>query len=333
MVPGARDGGRWSRSTPTGMLATMPYESARPRLVVSLGDNAFGRAGVHDRSTLVDDAARHLAPLTDDWDLVITHGNGPQLGERADEALHAGRRVPALDLLDAELAGVLGYQLETAITRAAPQGDVATLLTRVVVDPDDPAFGRPDRPIGPVLAEDEASRLAIERGWFVRPNGSGWRRLVPSPEPVGILEQRALEVLVAAGVTVVCAGGGGIPVIVDDTGVRGVSAVVDKDLAAAMVADALHADALVLLTDVPAVFDAWGTGHAKPIRSFGSVAARAGVWDRRTMAPKIEACCRFVQHTGRWAAIGSIHDAEGIVDARAGTRITDGDAAITYWDE
>jgi carbamate kinase len=315
------------------MLAPMPFEPARPRLVVSLGDSAFGLAGAHDPSLLVDDAAHHVAPLADAWDLVITHGHGPQLGDLSDDALHAGRRVPALDLLDAELEGLLGYQLETAITRAVPQGDVATLLTRVVVRPDDPAFGHPDRPVGPVLDRDDATRLAVERGWFVRPNGAGWRRLVAAPEPVGILEQRALEVLVAAGVTVVCAGGGGIPVVIDESGVHGVSAVVDKDLAAAMVADVLQADGLLLLTDVPAVLEGFGTPAPRAIRTMSTAAARAGVWETRTIGPKIEACCRFVQHTRRWAAIGALGDAARIVDGEVGTRIVDGDAAITYWDE
>lgn len=308
------------------------FEAARPRLVVSLGDNAFGTSANGERAARVRVAAQRLAPLLDRWDLVVTHGNGPLVGGMSAQAVASGRRVPRLDLLEAEAEGVLGYQLEAALTDALPHADVATLVTQMVVDRDDDAFGRPDRAIGPPLAEEEARRLAIERGWFVRADADGWHRLVPAPEPRRVREQRALEVLVAAGVTVVCAGGGGIPVVVDDDGVHGVDAVIDKDLAAVVVADAIGADGLVLLTDVAGVYDAIDTPGRRCLRTLSTEAARLGVWPARTIGPKIEAGVRFVAHRRRWAAIGCLDDALAVVEGRSGTRIVDGDAPTTFWE-
>jgi len=182
------------------------------------------------------------------------------------------------------------------------------------------------------MTEDEARRLAVERGWFVGPGPDGWHRLVASPEPVRVLEQRALEVLVAAGVTVVCAGGGGIPVVIDDDGVRGVNALIDKDLAAAVVAGTVRAQALTLLTDVDALYESYGTPEARPIRSLGAEQARQGVWARDTIGPKVEACARFVQQHGGWAAIGALAQAEAVVAGRAGTRVVAGSAPVVYWE-
>ncbi len=308
------------------------FEAARPRLVVSLGDNAFGPSANGARAARVRLAAQRLAPLMDRWDLVVTHGNGPLVGALSAQAMASGQRLPRLDVLEAEAEGVLGYQLEAALTDALPHADVATLVTQMVVDPDDDAFGRPDHAVGPALPEEEARRLAIERGWFVRADADGWHRLVPAPEPKRVREQRALEVLVAAGVTVVCAGGGGIPVVVDDDGIHGVNAVIDKDLAAVVVADAIGADGLVLLTDVAGVYDAYGTPGRRCLRTLSTEAARLGVWPARTIGPKIEAGVRFVAHRRRWAAIGALDDALAVVEGRAGTRIVDGDAPTTYWE-
>lgn len=307
-------------------------EPARPRLVVSLGDSAFGPATGGSRTARVRAAAERLAPLLDRWDVVVTHGNGPQLGALEAQALAAGGRLPRLDVLGAEADGVLGYQLEVALAEVAPHADVATLVTQMVVDADDDAFRHPDRPIGPALDEADASRLAIERGWFVGAGPDGWHRLVPAPEPVRLREQRALEVLVAAGVTVVCAGGGGIPVVVDDDGVRGVSAVVDKDLAAAVVADAVGAEGLLLLTDVDGVYESFGAPAARRLRRLSARAARDQVWAARTIGPKIEACVRVVAHRDRWAAIGALDDALAVAEGRAGTRVVDGSGATTYWE-
>lgn len=308
------------------------FEPARPRLVVSLGNGAFGPPVNGTRAAMVRAAAHRLAPLIERWDLVITHGNGPQVGALSAQAVAAGLRVPRLDALEAEADGLLGYQLETALTDAVPHADIATLVTQMVVDADDDAFRHPDRPIGPPMPEQEARRLAIERGWFVRAGSDGWHRIVAAPEPRRLREQRALEVLVAAGVTVVCAGGGGIPVVIDDEGIRGVSAVIDKDLAAAVVADAIGAEGLVLLTDVDGAFESFGTPEQRQLRSIGAVEARQHVWATYTIGPKIEAAVRFVAHRGRWAAIGALDDALAVVEGRAGTRIVDGDGPTTYWE-
>lgn len=306
-------------------------EPARPRLVVSLGNNAFGPSANGARRAQVLAAARSLAPLADDWDLVVTHGNSPQVTALSASSLAAGHRLAHLDVLEAEAGGVLGYQLESALDAALPQGDVATLITAMEVAAEDPAFGRPDHAVGPVMDEVEARALAVERGWFVGPSGGGWRRLVPSPEPLRLLERRALEVLVAAGVTVVCAGGGGIPVVVDDEGVHGVHGVIDKDLAAGVVADAVHAEGLVLLTDADGLYEGFGTAAARRIRTIGADTAGQGVWARETMAPKVEACRRFVRERERWAAIGSLRDAVAVVAGEAGTRVEPGDRPTTYW--
>jgi carbamate kinase len=307
-------------------------EPARPRLVVCLGDNAFASTPSRAGAARVGEVARRLAPLIDRWDLVVTHGNGPQIGALGAQALAAGAPVPRLEVLGAEADGVLGYQLEAALVDAAPQADVATLITQMVVDADDDAFRHPDRPVGPTLDEDDARRLAVQRGWFVRSSDDGWHRVLPAPEPRRLREQRALEVLVAAGVTVVCAGGGGIPVVVGDDGVRGVNALIDKDLAASVVADAVGAAGLVLLTDVDGVYEGFGTGHARRVRALGLGAARAAAWPPLTIGPKLEAAARFVAHRSRWAAIGSLDEAVAVVDGDAGTRVVDGDDPITYWE-
>jgi carbamate kinase len=297
------------------------------RVVVALGGNALIRRGERaeaatQRANIVR-AVRAVAAVARRHEVVVTHGNGPQVGLLALQA-EAYRDVAPypLDVLGAESEGMIGYLLEQELMNALPGRPVATLLTQVSVDAADPAFGQPSKPIGPVYDEPEAKRLAAERGWAVAPDGGGVRRVVASPEPRAILELATIRLLIAAGVLVVCAGGGGIPVTISPDGaIHGVEAVVDKDRAAALLAEQLDADALLLLTDVPRVVAGWGTAAAVELESATPAQLRDLPFAAGSMGPKVEAASRFVERTGGRAAIGALDDAEAILAGRAGTRI------------
>ena len=260
---------------------------------------------------------------------MITHGNGPQIGMLALEST----RDPALtrpfpfDALGAQTQGMIGYWLAQAFSEELPDKKVACLICQTVVDPDDPAFSDPVKFIGPVYSETEARRAAASRGWIVQRDGSSWRRVVPSPEPRELVELPLIQLLHHAGAVVVCAGGGGIPVTRDAHGLRGVEAVVDKDLTAALLAVKLNADALLLLTDVEAVMTGFGTPEARPIRRVTTTELRALRLPAGSMAPKAEAACRFVVATGRLAAIGSLERAPDLVAGVAGTTVVPADEA------
>jgi carbamate kinase len=297
------------------------------RIVVALGGNALLRrgepaeAGVQRRNIAVAVAA--IADLARDHEVIITHGNGPQVGLLALQGDAYGAVAPyPLDVLGAETEGMIGYLLDQELVNALGDRPVATLLTQVIVGCDDPAFDRPTKPIGPVYARATAERLATERGWTIAPDGEHHRRVVASPEPRAIVELPTLRLLVEAGVLVVCVGGGGIPVTVDRDGrLRGVEAVIDKDLAAALLARGLGADALLLLTDVPAVQTGWGTPEARELCDVSARELRAMTFAEGSMGPKVEAACRFAEATGHLAGIGALSDARAILEARRGTRI------------
>ncbi len=297
------------------------------RIVAALGGNALLRRGqpleAQVQRANVDQAVRAIVKLAAEHDLVVTHGNGPQVGLLALQAASYETVAPyPLDVLGAESEGMIGYLLEQALTNALPGQAVATLLTQVIVDPLDPAFERPTKPIGPVYTEAEAKRLAAERGWRVAPDGRSYRRVVPSPEPQAIVEIEAIRLLVEAGVLVVCVGGGGIPVVAGEHGaLRGVEAVIDKDLSAALLAAQLEADFLLMLTDVAAVERAFGTPQAEPIRRASPGELRALEFAAGSMGPKVEAACRFVEATSGRAAIGALPDAAAIVRGEAGTLV------------
>ena len=298
------------------------------RIVVALGGNALLERGESPDSDIqeahVASAVTALAPLLRAHDVVLTHGNGPQVGVLAVESA----RDPALsrpypfDVLGAQTQGMIGYWLVQALSRAAPGRQVACLVCRTLVNAGDPAFGNPAKFVGPVYDEVTAKRLAAERGWEVRPDGSAWRRVVPSPEPVRLVELETIRLLTARGVIVVCAGGGGVPVVADGGGLRGVEAVIDKDLAAALLAQAVGADALLVLTDVPAVYEDYGTPRARPIRRATAAGLRARPFPAGSMGPKVEAACRFVAAAGGVAGIGTLADAEAVLAGTAGTLIT-----------
>lgn len=297
------------------------------RVVIALGGNALLRRGepaepeVQRRN--VARAAAAVAQVARDHQVVLTHGNGPQVGLLALQAEACRDTAPfPLDVLDAESEGMIGYLIEQELRNHLPGRQVATLLTQIQVDAADAAFGHPTKPIGPLYGEAEARRLAQARGWTVALDGAGWRRVVPSPEPQRILEIDTLRLLVEAGALVVCAGGGGIPVVVTAAGqIRGMEAVIDKDLAAALLARELNADALLLLTDVEAVFDGWGTPAARPIRVATPRELRQRRFAPGSMAPKVEAACRFVEAGGQFAAIGRLEDARAVLAGTAGTRV------------
>ena len=295
------------------------------RIVCALGGNALLRRGepaeavVQQRNVAV--AVQAVAELARAHNVVATHGNGPQVGLLALQGeAYGGVRPYPLDVLGAESEGMIGYLLEQGLRNELPGREIATLLTQVVVDPADPAFALPSKPIGPVYSELEARRLARERGWAVAPDGSAWRRVVPSPEPRDILELGAIRVLVEAGVLVVCTGGGGIPVVLGSDGsLRGVEAVIDKDLSAALLARLLRADFLLMLTDVAAVERGWGTPSAQPIERATPAELRALEFALGSMSPKVEAACRFVEATGGTAGIGALGEATTVVRGEAGT--------------
>jgi carbamate kinase len=291
------------------------------RIVVALGGNALLQRGeaptdeVQGRNVAA--AVASIAELAADHDLVVTHGNGPQVGLLALQAPDV-----SLDLLDAETEGQIGYLLEQGLGNALPDKPVATLLTQVAVDPDDPAFERPTKPIGPWYSAEEAALVASDRGWTVARDGARFRRVVASPEPLAIIEIQAIRLLVEHGVLVVCVGGGGIPVVADDHGaLHGVEAVVDKDLAAALLASLLDADYLLMLTDVAGVELDWPAPGAMPIRLASAEELRGLDFPAGSMGPKVEAACRFVETTGGRAGIGALADAPAIVRGEAGTTI------------
>jgi carbamate kinase len=293
------------------------------RVVVALGGNALLRRGerpdVHVQRANVRRAARSIAAIAHEHTIVVTHGNGPQVGLLALQSETDPTVAPfPLDVLGAESEGLIGYLIEQELSGLLPGRDVATLLTQVEVDPRDAAFGAPTKPIGPVYDDVTARRMSRERGYAIAPDGAGFRRVVASPEPRAIRELRAIEILLGAGVLVVCTGGGGIPVVtMPDGGVRGVEAVIDKDLASALLAHALGADALLLLTDVPAVLEAWPGGA--PIRDARPAELRAMRFAPGSMGPKVEAACRFVEGGGALAAIGALDDAAELLRGARGT--------------
>ncbi len=295
-------------------------DEAAVRLVVALGGNALQRRGEPldaDRQRRnVARAAEVLATMAKDHDIVVTHGNGPQIGLLALQAA-ACAQVPMypLDVLGAESEGLIGYMIEQELSARLPDREVATLLTQIEVNADDPAFERPTKPIGPVYERAVAERMAAASGWSIDADGDGWRRVVPSPEPRRILELNTIRLLVAANVIVVCSGGGGIPVVRrNGSGLQGVEAVIDKDLSAALLADAL-----LLLTDVAAVFRDWSTARRQPIRSASPAQLREIAFPAGTMGPKVEAACRFVECTGCWAAIGALDDGLAVARKESGT--------------
>ncbi|MEQ9334887.1 carbamate kinase [Thalassobaculum sp.] len=299
-------------------------------IVVALGGNALLKRGepmtAERQRANVGRAAVALAGLIEAGHrIVVTHGNGPQVGLLALQSAAGpadGAAYP-LDILGAESEGMIGYLIEQELENRLPAGSLlATLLTQVRVDPADPAFNHPTKPIGPVYDEATARRIAAERHWTIAADGDKWRRVVASPTPLEILEIKVIAMLVERGVVVICGGGGGIPVVLrDDGSVAGVEAVIDKDRASDLLAQQLGADMLLMLTDVDAVYLDFGGPNARRIARAGVGALAADWFASGSMRPKIEAATTFVSATGRPAAIGRLEDAAAILLGDAGTMI------------
>jgi carbamate kinase len=311
----------------------------RPLAVVALGGNALLRRGepleAAAQARAAREAAEVLASVSETHRLVVTHGNGPQVGLLAlmAEAYEDVAPYP-LDVLDAETEGQIGYVVELELDNAIDHQDTVAVITRVEVDEADPAFAEPTKFIGLVYDEADARRLAAERGWTVRPDGDRWRRVVPSPEPRRIVQLAAIRRLVEGGFLVVCAGGGGVPVVPDgDGGHRGVEAVIDKDLCSSLLATGLGADLLVLATDVAAVFDAFGSPDQRAIAGATPAALRALDLPGGSMGPKVEAVCRFAERTGGRGAIGALAQIPELLAGTAGTQVRTDGPDLTHHEE
>jgi carbamate kinase len=305
------------------------------RIVVALGGNALLQRGqpmtADQQRANVRVAAEQLAPIAEGNELVVSHGNGPQVGLLAlQAAAYTDVEAYPLDVLGAQTEGMIGYMIEQELGNILPiERPFASLLTMVEVDPSDPAFANPTKFIGPVYERDEAERLAADKGWSIRQDGAKWRRVVPSPLPTRIFEIRPIRWLLERGCVVVCTGGGGIPVMYEP-GTRtlvGAEVVIDKDRASALLAEQLDADLFVMATDVDAVYTGWGTPEQAAIGVTTPSAVAALELPAGSMGPKVEAAAAFVRATGKRAAIGTLAELGAIADWTRGTRI-EPDAAL-----
>ena len=296
------------------------------RLVIALGGNALLRRGqpmtAQNQRANIRAAAERIAAVAEGNQIVVAHGNGPQVGLLALQAA-AYVDVPAypLDVLGAQTEAMIGYVIEQELGNLLPEEQpLATILTMVEVDRDDPAFSHPTKPIGPVYPRDHAVVLAADAGWSIAPDGNGFRRVVASPRPTRIFEIRPIRQLLDQGTIVVCAGGGGIPTVFGDDGdLHGVEAVVDKDATSAMLAEELDADLLVIATDVDGVYLDWGTPQQRRIeRTTPDGLADLGLAEG-SMGPKVDAAAAFVRATGKRAVIGSLDELGALVGGTAGT--------------
>lgn len=307
------------------------------RIVVALGGNALLRRGepmtADNQRANIRIATEQIAKIHPGNELVIAHGNGPQVGLLSLQAAAYTQVSPyPLDVLGAETEGMIGYIIEQELGNLLDfEVPFATLLTQVEVDAKDPAFQNPTKPIGPVYSKAEAEKLAAEKGWAIAPDGDKYRRVVASPRPKRIFEIRPIKWLLEKHAIVICAGGGGIPTMYGEDGkLRGIEAVIDKDLCSSLLAAQLEADLLVIATDVNAAFidfgkptqKAIGQAHPDDMEKLGFAAG--------SMGPKVQAACEFARQTGKTAVIGSLSDIEAIVQGSAGTRISTAKPGITY---
>ncbi len=298
------------------------------RIVVALGGNALLKRG-EEMSTAaqranVRIAAQSLARVASDCDLVISHGNGPQVGWLALQAMNSPGGGVSLDLLGAETEGMIGYVIEQELGNLLPsERPFASLLTMVEVDPHDPAFDRPTKFIGPIYSEDESGAMARDRGWTFRKDGHFYRRVVASPKPQRIFEIRPIRWLLEKNTVVICLGGGGIPTMYDDEHkLVGVEAVIDKDLASELLAREIEADVLVMATDVDAAYLDWGTPEQRAIGRIHPDDLDLSAFPAGSMGPKVEAAKAFASHAGGRAAIGSLEQLAELVEGTAGTQVT-----------
>ena len=299
------------------------------RVVVALGGNALLRRGqaltAENQRENVRVAAQAMAPIAEEHELVISHGNGPQVGLLALQgAAYKPDEAYPLDVLGAQTEGMIGYMIEQEMGNLLPfEVPFATMLTMIEVDPADPAFENPTKFIGPVYEEADARRFAEEKNWAIKPDGDKWRRVVASPLPKRIFEIRPIKWLLEQKTIVICAGGGGIPTIYDENRkLHGVEAVIDKDLASELLARDLDADLYIMATDADAVYLDWGTPQARGIRLASPAAMGEHEFAAGSMGPKVAAACQFAERTGKAAAIGALADLPAILEGKAGTTIS-----------
>ena len=299
------------------------------RIVIALGGNALLRRGekmtANNQRENIRIAARALAPIIEEHEVVISHGNGPQVGLLSlQSAAYKEVEEYPLDILGAQTQGMIGYMIEQELGNLLPIGKpIASILTMVEIDPEDPAFSNPTKPIGPVYSEKEARQLAENKGWDIKQDGEYWRRVVPSPEPHRIFELRPIHWLLEKGTVVICAGGGGIPTSYVKKGkLEGVEVVIDKDRASSLLAFELDADLLIMATDTDGVYTDWGGDSQEIISKTTPEEIGQYTFDKGSMGPKVEAACTFVERSGQRAVIGSLNDLKKMVDNLAGTQFT-----------
>jgi carbamate kinase len=308
------------------------------RILVALGGNALLRRGeemtAENQRRNVRIAAEALAPLGREHQLVITHGNGPQVGLLAlQSAAYEQASVFPLDVLGAQTDGMIGYMIEQELGNLLPfEQPFATILSMVEVDPDDPAFANPSKPIGPVYTEEESRHLAEEKGWAMAPDGDGFRRVVASPLPKRIFQIRPVKWLLEKGCIVICAGGGGIPTVyAPGRRLQGIDAVVDKDRASCLMARELEVDLFIMATDAGAVYLDWGQPTQRAIRRASPEALAAFPFAAGSMGPKVEAAIDFAERTGKTAAIGALADVTRIARGEAGTLVTRSASEVEFY--
>lgn len=299
-------------------------------IVIALGGNALLKRGepltIENQRANTRVAAKSIAEvIAAGHQVIITHGNGPQVGLLALQgAAYKPEEAYPLDVLGAETEGMIGYLIEQELENALPSGhQVAMLLTQIEVDSNDPAFSNPSKPVGPIYSKEQAETLAAKRGWTVAVDGENYRRVVASPEPVLIPDIPVIEILLKHHIIVICAGGGGIPIVRQQDGSAvGIEAVIDKDKASALLAKKLGADMLLMLTDVDAVYNNWGTSEQTPIQHVTPTKINQMSLAKGSMGPKVEAACDFVNAVSGKAGIGTLKDALRIIEGTAGTLIS-----------
>ncbi|MGB0622395.1 MAG: carbamate kinase [Candidatus Thalassarchaeaceae archaeon] len=297
------------------------------RIVIALGGNALLRRGeemtAENQRENIRIAAKVLAPIIEKHEVVISHGNGPQVGLLSlQSAAYKEVEEYPLDILGAQTQGMIGYMIEQELGNHLPvEIPIASILTMVEIDPEDPAFSNPTKPIGPIYDEKEARDLAKLKGWNIKQDGDYWRRVVPSPEPHRIFQLRPIHWLLEKGTVVICAGGGGIPTSYKDNGkLEGVEVVIDKDRASSLLAFELEADLLIMATDTDGVYLDWGGDSEKIISKTTPEEISKYSFDKGSMGPKVEAACSFVERSGQRAVIGSLKDIEKMVSGISGTQ-------------
>ena len=297
------------------------------RIVIALGGNALLRRGeemtAENQRENIRIAAKVLAPIIEKHEVVISHGNGPQVGLLSlQSAAYKEVEEYPLDILGAQTQGMIGYMIEQELGNHLPvEIPIASILTMVEIDPEDSAFSNPTKPIGPIYDEKEARNLAKLKGWDIKQDGDYWRRVVPSPEPHRIFQLRPIHWLLEKGTVVICAGGGGIPTSYKDNGkLEGVEVVIDKDRASSLLAFELEADLLIMATDTDGVYLDWGSDSEKIISKTTPEEISKYSFDKGSMGPKVEAACSFVERSGQRAVIGSLKDIEKMVSGISGTQ-------------